>query len=194
MTFLSSFRYYITLFLQVYERFKNNKTVSWMHNSRSITFEDDATSIDCYRNRSKRVDTKTWIGDWIILNDSCKYFKHQNHSLTIFDLSYEDVGNATCTVDTELGIPEKITHLIVEKIESSSGWWFLPWLKLIITVLGLFFVLFILCIFFRKVYYRRAGGKYTLDPNEDEFYEKLTKYLRPDANKTNEVGIKYLFK
>ena len=87
-------------------------------------------------------------GKWIFETlDSCKYFKHQNESLTIFNLTQEDVGNVTCIVDTALGKPMQLTH-IIEKEEEI--FWQYIWIAVIAAIVILIIIIIILIIRCKK--------------------------------------------
>ena len=87
-------------------------------------------------------------GKWMFETlHSCKYFKHINDSLTIFNLTEEDVGNVTCVVDTELGKPLKLTHLIEKEQEVQ---WLFIWIGVISAIIILLIILIVLVIRCRR--------------------------------------------
>ena len=95
------------------------------------------------------VDELDLNGKWIFDSSySCKYFKHKNDSITIFNLTQEDVGNVTCIVDTDLGKPIQLTHLI-EK-EEDILWMQFIWIGVIAAIVLIIIILIILIIRCKK--------------------------------------------
>ena len=78
---------------------------------------------------------------------SCKYFKHTNDSLTVFNLTEADVGNVTCIVNTQLGKPAQLTHLIEKQQEVQ---WLFIWIGVIAAIVILLIILIVLVIRCRR--------------------------------------------
>ena len=116
----------------------------WEHNSKRVVIEDEDANEKC----NEAIKELELDGNWIFETlDSCKYFKHRNDSLTIFNLTQEDVGNVTCIVDTSLGKPIQLTH-IIEKEEEI--FWQYIWIAVIAAIVILIIIIIILIIRCKK--------------------------------------------
>ena len=95
-------------------------------------------------------------------SEDSKVFLHANYSITIYNISREDIGDFICTIDTGVGDPISVSHAIALSsidTEKDGKMVMLAYIKLIVAVVMTFLVLCILCIIFPKILSKRSEDK-----------------------------------
>ena len=96
---------------------------------------------------------------FVLNGEDSKVFIHANYSITLYNLSREDVGDFLCTVDIGIGAPLSVSHTIalssIDNVEDGQMV-MMAYSKLIVAVVMTFLVFCFLCIIFPKTFSKRS--------------------------------------